>query len=1184
MRGWVLAALTLALPSRALAAPGISNGRVAVRAVAQNGVYTGFDLLARGRTAAVVRLSSSRLVVAGRCTASKDSRRLIFDHLQARVGTGLRLGRQDRVTVALEPADPYPRVAFDLTVAAFDPARWETVAGKEPFHFLVLYLRDAEAWHQRGWLNATPRADPFPLLLDRHAGTPEISAYPYNRNWSYTPPLGAHPLPVIGLWAPRSRQYAGFEFQSTRLEDNSEKEVATGYCWNPASETGRRGDGATGRTGPVREDAGQFVALVYPYGGRGYQQLLFPPAGSHIASHGTLLWSLDLDAASDPNRFVWSYLWAREQGRLPRVPAGVDLSWLPGGIRLRDFEGPPSGGLIAGVEGHFQVPGTRLINGWDWHGESPTAVAERRGDTARLRALEETAAELMRHAQRFQVDGDSCVYWEKPLAGQWTEEWGGRPVTTRHNANGFAAGRLFLGLYRDRGRKEYLPVVDGVLNWARHIAWTRNEFADVPSSPFAIGGTLSASFCLDYYETFRNAADAAHRRRARQALDLARSFTFRYMVMWPSDNNRADGLGSAFLWEPNSGRDWTGAACANEVFWNLDTLAQTAVHTGDPVLMWALQGSLSRWYLLYQDVSRPSLAQYQAGDMAEGYGLYAGNVYGVGRRAPYGFSAPLAMTEPVGSSTVRVLAGERAAMVFNKEGVHTTIRDYRYTPPGSLSFTPQSRLPRFDLSLTVPYVDISRKPLFIVRGGRRVELAPGSQLIRPPQALWSLMIRGLQSGDHVILGAPDARSPILPSTPPLAQTSARPAGDESGSPSPPLAESVPLPYDTVPDTSWDHLDSWAGLPRGQLWTYGVPFALAPTVSRSIVTHPTPLARPLAGAGTVVLAYSAGSGPLPALRFADGTRATVDAALEALMWRGWPPVYTARLLVAPVRVSGKRVTGIDPGGRAVWALTALPGSPPPALRQGAMEWQRERRSEQAIAQLGQEVGRVREGTFAVLPPEPRDTTNLLIRAGLPERGVRLTPDQLVDPAFFNPRRFPAALYADGEEYLDTVHSPGDAAGAVERYVHEGGTLLLLAPGPFPMYYAQGPGMNRPAPLPNRLGLPLTNAIETMPEDRLTLVRAPDEAILDGIPASLPYPSGDPRLRSVDRQRLPAGARYQPIYTVQGAGGRSYGDAAGLVELPQGQGKMLYVWGGLLRDPEHDFPIAEAAVRYLAGITR
>ncbi|HQU02394.1 MAG TPA: glycosyltransferase family 4 protein, partial [Acetobacteraceae bacterium] len=46
-----------------------------------------------------------------------------------------------------------------------------------------------------------PLADPFPLLLDRHAGTPEISAYPYNRNWSYTPPLGADPLPVIGCVA-----------------------------------------------------------------------------------------------------------------------------------------------------------------------------------------------------------------------------------------------------------------------------------------------------------------------------------------------------------------------------------------------------------------------------------------------------------------------------------------------------------------------------------------------------------------------------------------------------------------------------------------------------------------------------------------------------------------------------------------------------------------------------------------------------------------------------------------------------------------------------------------------------------------------------------------------------------------------------------------------------------------------
>jgi hypothetical protein len=422
---------------------------------------------------------------------------------------------------------------------------------------------------------------------------------------------------------------------------------------------------------------------------------------------------------------------------------------------------------------------------------------------------------------------------------------------------------------------------------------------------------------------------------------------------------------------------------------------------------------------------------------------------------------------------------------------------------------------------------------------------------------------------------------------------------------------VPLPYDTVPDASWDHLGSWAGLPRGQLWAYDIPFALAPAGGESLVSRPVKLRKPIAGAAAVVLAYSAGSGPRPAVLFAGGTRAAVDPSLEALAWRAWPPIYTARLLMAPVPVRGKKVVGIDPGGRAVWAMSLLGAAPSApalaalasgrapapwgrmaeanrgplaALRQGAAEWQRTQRLERAIAQLGRAAARVRQGSFAVLPPAPHDSTNLLVRAGLPQRGVMLSPDQLIDPAFFNARRFPVALYADGEEYLHTVHTPGDAADAVVRYVHEGGTLLLLAPGPFPMYVARGPGFSRPDPLTVRLGLPLYNAIETPPHDRLAIAMVPGQTVLRGVPPSLPYPPGDPRLRSIDRRRVPPEAKYTPIYTVRGASGQDYGDAAGLIEFPNGGGRILYVWGGLLRDPDHDFPIAEAAVRSLIQAAR
>ncbi len=80
-----------------------------------------------------------------------------------------------------------------------------------------------------------------------------------------------------------------------------------------------------------------------------------------------------------------------------------------------------------------------------------------------------------------------------------------------------------------------------------------------------------------------------------------------------------------------------------------------------------------------------------------------------------------------------------------------------------------------------------------------------------------------------------------------------------------------------------------------------------------------------------------------------------------------------------------------------------------------------------------------------------------------------------------------------------------------------------------------------------------------------------------PDTVVFPTDDQRLRAVDRDRLPPGAIYTPIYAARGATGADYGDAACLVEFPGG-GRVLYVWFGLLRDPQASPIIAEALLRY------
>ena len=1148
----------------------IRNSSVSIRAIQDGAAYIGFDVISGMKTAAIVRFSSNKILTAAGCIKANNGRKLTFTGLTSKSGIGLELGKQDQISIELKGSDPYPLISFNLHINTFNPSKWQKSVGKQPFHFLAMYMPDAEVWHQCGWLNETPVADPFPLLLDTHVGSPELSAYKYNRNWSYTVPLGGHPVPVIGLWAPKSKHYAAMEFQTTRLEDNSEKDIATGYCWG------------NGKAEVRKPNNQQFVSLVYPFGGTGFQSLVFPKPGTRIASHCILLWSLDLPSTNDPNRFFYTYIWNRGKQNLPNAPSTVDLSWLPSDIKLQDFPEPGSNGiLIQGVEGDFQVPGSKQIVGWHSYNESAIAAAKARGDEVSLLKIEEEAKRLLGYAKHQMIDGEDCIYWEKPLEGRWTDVWGGEPVKTIHNSDSFAAGRLLLGMYRYLDKSEYLPVVDGVLNWAKHIAWTRNEFADVPSSPFAIGSVLSVSFCIDYYMTFKDSSDEHHRNQAMRALDLAKSFMYKHMSIWVSDNNRADNLDSTFLWEPTSGRDWTGGACSNEVAMVLNMLASTAVHTGDPFMMWALQGSLNKFSILYQEVYRDSILQYKTNDFSEQLGLYAGNNWGVGGRAPFGGFFKLTLIEPVGSSVIRVVAGERAAMTFNKDGDHAGIKDYRYTPDGNLSFTLNSKRSGFDLSLTTPYVDISTKQAAIVRDGKTILLQPGKDYIRPPQAVWSILIKNLNNGDHVVIGVPDENSPILPSTPPVTQIL------EQNPDLPKWAECVKLPYDTATKADWNQLDSWAGVPGGLMWSYGIPFMLSEDSGKCMLTKSTKFDKSITGKEIIAVLYSAGDGPAPSVICSDGSREQVNTSMEALVWRAWPPSFSAKLLAATIVLNGKTAVGIDPGSRSVWALTVLPHPDAEvdraieSLKQGAAAWKETSKKDQLITQLTHEADSIPDGTLAVLPPRSAGpASDILQRVGLLRKSTHLTPEQLIDQSIFNSRRFPVAVYSAGEDYVHTIKTSGDAADAIVRYVKEGGTLVVVSPNAtFPFFFANGPDFRRGDPLGERFGLPIGFTFESKLPEKLKFAASPKQAALTDIPALVQYPTGDVRLRAIESSRLLPGTRYTPIYSVIGESGKNYGDAAALIELPNGQGRILYIYGTLMADRANGQSIALAAVRYI-----
>jgi hypothetical protein len=1133
----------------------------------------GCDVLANGIVVAPIRLAANDALVADSVVATNGGVR--FSGFHARDPLAVSFAPGDYISMSVPatsavgtntPPQLEPVVQFKLTIVKFDPTRWNPLFpdGPAPFHFLACAMPTAQVWHQRGWLNATPYADSFPLLQDVHAGTPEISCL-WDRNWSYICPLGAHPIPMIGLWDTVRQLYVGYDFQEARATNQSERYLATTYCW---------------RAGSTKS----FIALAFPYGGVRYGDQVYPQGGEVLASSLHLIIDTALPDTEDPNERFQARLFQRYSSALPAVPAMNDLSWIPGSARLPDFAGPIGLGLFGpGGETTFYPAGTVLLQSWTGHREMPIDTAVRRGDSASIAlARSQLNVLLTNYAKRFTLAGDQCLYWEKPLSGAWLPSWGGPPVTTLHNSEGWFPARVLVELYRyDRSRgvvdTNYLQAIDGLFNWARHFVWTRNEFPDVPSSPFAIGSTLCSAFLLDYYFTFKS--DPQRQSSAQQALQLADRVTWRYLQVWAMDSDRFDSaLDSAFLLEPNSGRDWAGLGCANEVAWNIDALTQVYVHTGDPRMRYYLRGILQRWPALYRPDYADSIAAYGSDALTEGLGLFDGSGPGRGERYSYGFTESLPLNEPVGASLLRVVAGANACIAFNKSGTSSDIADYRTSGNGDCSFRIVSTLATpFDVSFSYPFVDVSRLPVNLVRNGQS-RLLGTADLVRPSQAPSSLYLRQLRNGDIVQIGTLPANAPIIPLVMPFVYSEANSLSQTNGSfVCLPLSGNYLLPQD------WTDLHSFAGLVPGQHWNLGVPYQQSLHAATNVVVGSAP------GAHVLVTTYSPPEAhtldQAPALILDDASALPLSGK-PFLAWRGWPPIFTREILMDyAVLPPARSVREIDPRGTLLMAATAFQGQATEwqtiqsAFASAAADFAQAETQRLALVALQPAYAQLPAGKIAVLPLSTGGPgENFAASTGLRKLWVQLTEAQLVNPQAFNAALYPVAFYLGSEHYVKTVTTPGDGKAAVTRYLAGGGTLIVLGTGPFPFYYGDGPADQSGAadPLLPALGLPIQNAFEQAPPN-LTIVQAPNQNILPSLPQQFPFPPGDPRLRSINRGTISPAQHYVPLLTARDAQGHSYGDAAGYIEFhagPAARGKVLYIWSTLLSGPQGNSIMADA----------
>jgi hypothetical protein len=212
-----------------------------------------------------------------------------------------------------------------------------------------------------------------------------------------------------------------------------------------------------------------------------------------------------------------------------------------------------------------------------------------------------------------------------------------------------------------------------------------------------------------------------------------------------------------------------------------------------------------------------------------------------------------------------------------------------------------------------------------------------------------------------------------------------------------------------------------------------------------------------------------------------------------------------------------------------------------------------------------------GKIALLPLSTAGAgANFAAATGLRQRWDALTELQLVNSNQFNAARYPLAFYLGGENYVKTVVTAGDGKAAITQYLAGGGTLVILATGPFPFYYGYGPS-DQPGPadpLLPALGLPVQVNFEQPPAG-IVMQRYTNQSVLLSVPVSFPFPPGDQRLRAINRSSVNAANRYLPLIKAAIPKGTDYGDAAAFIAFGTGPatgGKVLYVWSTLLTGPQ------------------
>jgi hypothetical protein len=218
--------------------------------------------------------------------------------------------------------------------------------------------------------------------------------------------------------------------------------------------------------------------------------------------------------------------------------------------------------------------------------------------------------------------------------------------------------------------------------------------------------------------------------------------------------------------------------------------------------------------------------------------------------------------------------------------------------------------------------------------------------------------------------------------------------------------------------------------------------------------------------------------------------------------------------------------------------------------------------------------------AVLPPDCGGREDLLRRAGQATGAtlVFLTPDQFVNPAYFTPTHFPAAIQAvSGERFIVSYRGQGDGEEAYKRYLRGGGSLIVCqsaTPFWYEMVWEQGEWKTRN---PQRfwsmafdLGFETAYGFEK-PEQTMWLELTPEgQTLWPDLPRRLELKDlRDQRWRSLIPYRSSAAREFVPLAYATKPDGTPYrGLAAALIRFRDSEyagARLIYLWGNMVEGP-------------------